>query len=228
MSRFVRAKQGLYHSVIYTDEDGKCFRFSGGTWTWRNHNPGNAQVGSVKSVVRRHRILGVAGGFAIFPDLETGHKALLDLLSITYKNSSIDSLVTKYAPKNENNTAAYARFLHKKTGVDDNRKIKDFTPEEFKKLWKAIQAMEGYKKGTITEIYDIVHVRENRYGIYAYCLKGIGWVSKKECIKLAKQGKVEAVVCTSPLGNLYLRSKPDNSTKDNFCHLTEKHTKEDN
>lgn len=41
MSKFIKAEQGLKHTVIYQDESGKLFRFSGGTWTWRNHNPGN-------------------------------------------------------------------------------------------------------------------------------------------------------------------------------------------
>ena len=222
MSRFIKAEQGLYHSVIYTDTEGRQFRFSKGTWTWRNHNPGNARVGSVQSVVRHHRLIGVAGGFAVFPDYDTGYQVLIDLLTITYKNFTIDRLVVKYAPPKENNTARYAAFLKKKTGVYDDKKIKAFTPEEFKRLCKAIIAMEGYRKGTVTEVYGITAVKKNQTGIYAYCIANIGWVSKKECVKLAKQGKVEAVVCTSPLGHVYLRSKPNGSKEDNFCNRYEK------
>lgn len=135
MSHFVKAKQGLKHAVIYTNDSGKHFRFSGGTWTWRNHNPGNLEPGFVS---KKFGHIGVAGGFAIFTDYETGHKALLYLLSHHYRNDSIDEMIKAYAPPKENNTAVYARFLHQKTGVKGNKKIKDFTPKEFEKLWKAI------------------------------------------------------------------------------------------
>ena len=47
MVRFVQAEAGLQHTVIYTDDLGKYFRFSQGTWSWRNHNPGNIVSGTV-------------------------------------------------------------------------------------------------------------------------------------------------------------------------------------
>lgn len=40
MKRFIRAVGGMKNSVIYTDTDERDFRFSEGTWAWRNHNPG--------------------------------------------------------------------------------------------------------------------------------------------------------------------------------------------
>lgn len=44
MPRYIKAEQGLKHSVIYTDESGRYFRFSGGNWIWRNNNPGNRRI----------------------------------------------------------------------------------------------------------------------------------------------------------------------------------------
>ena len=41
MAVYVKAEPGLNHSIIYTDSTGRYFRFSGGSWAWRNHNPGN-------------------------------------------------------------------------------------------------------------------------------------------------------------------------------------------
>ena len=38
MKQFVRAVGGMKNSVIYTDTDERHFRFSEGTWAWRNHN----------------------------------------------------------------------------------------------------------------------------------------------------------------------------------------------
>ena len=72
MKQFVDAFPGVKHTVIYTDLDGKHFRFSGGTWAWRNHNPGNLRPGKIS---RRHNQIGETYGFAIFPDVESGHNA---------------------------------------------------------------------------------------------------------------------------------------------------------
>lgn len=216
MSRFIKAKQGLKHAVIYTDDAGKHFRFSSGTWTWRNHNPGNLRPGYVS---KRFGQIGVAGGFAVFSTYEIGHNAMIYLLRHTYRNDSIDKLVKAYAPPIENNTAAYIKFLRQKTGIKDNKKIKVFTPKEFEKLWKAIIQMEGYKKGKITEVYKITHVHDSGACIYAYYIDSLGWIPKNECIKLARRGKLDVVICQSCLGNTYLRSRPDQRVGNNFSHM---------
>lgn len=82
MSRYIKAELALNHTVIYSDDSGKYFRFSGGTWAWRNHNPGNLVPGEISA---RHNQIGSTGKFAIFPDYENGHLALLDSLHTTYK-----------------------------------------------------------------------------------------------------------------------------------------------
>lgn len=40
--------------------------------------------------------------------------------------------------------------------------------------------------------------------IYSYCI-GDGWISKEQCLKLAKNGLVDLEICISTLGNTYLR-----------------------
>ena len=55
MKQFVSAFPGVRHTVIYTDIDEKHFRFSGGTWTWRNHNPGNLYADTVS---KQHNQIG--------------------------------------------------------------------------------------------------------------------------------------------------------------------------
>jgi len=67
--------------------------------------------------------------------------------------------------------------------------------------------MEGYKEGTIVEILQIMHVHKGKNGIYDYELKKKGWTSKSECINLAKQGKLDVVLCTSRLGHEYVRAR---------------------
>jgi hypothetical protein len=91
----------IYATLGYTDMAGKHFRFSGGTWAWRNHNTGNIRPGKISE--KRNQI-GVANNFAVFADFESGHNALLDVLRITYANSSIDQMMGHFAPPKENNT----------------------------------------------------------------------------------------------------------------------------
>lgn len=150
-SRYVKAHPHGKAGVLYETEDGKKHLHIGGTWTWRNHNPGNLVSGTVSK--RNHQI-GKAGGFAVFPSYEIGHKALLDCLRSTYATKSLADLIKDYAPPHENDTAKYLTFLRRKTGVYDDKKIKDFSPNEFEKLWKSIEQMEGQKEGTITEIKE--------------------------------------------------------------------------
>jgi hypothetical protein len=221
MPHYIKADQGLHNTVIYTTDDGKYFRYSKGTWTWRNHNPGNAHPGKVS---KRHSQIGVAGKMAVFPDRETGHNALLDSLSTIHSNQSIDQLIYDYAPPKENpHFLRYKKFLHKQTGVMDNKKIRDFTPDEFEKLWKAIEQFEGWKEGDIVEVYQVECVNVDKKSVISkYCINTAGWVSKEECLKLAKQGKIDAEICKSELGNPYLRVRAHSSFQKRFDDIIKK------
>lgn len=220
MPRFIKAESGAKNSVIYTDETGKNFVFSGGTRTWKNQNPGNLVSGSIS---KRHGQIGVAGGFAVFPDREAGHRALLDCLQTTYGNKDLEQMIRQFAPSSENDTRRYLSFLRKKTGVNDNRKIKDFSADEFESLWKAIEAMEGWKEGTITELAkekQISRVRKNKKGVIThYFVEGIGWLTKEKGIELAENGEIDAVVAISRAGNAYLRTRPDVNSANNLENL---------
>lgn len=57
MQRFVKAelKEKESHIVVYTDESGARYEFSGGTWAWRNHNPGNVRPGMIS---KRNGVIG--------------------------------------------------------------------------------------------------------------------------------------------------------------------------
>lgn len=223
MSKFIKAEAGLHRTVIYTDDSDRHFRYSGGTRTWRNNNPGNLVPGKVS---KSNNQIGVAGDFAVFPDYETGHAALIDSLSTTYANASIHELIKAYAPPETNNTARYEKFLRTKTGITDDRKVKDFTPEEFEKLWRAIEQMEGYKIGEITEIYPITKVQKDKNHAICECYIGMTeWISKDQCLKLAQQGKLDVVFCISHLGNTYLRARTDSSFQKNLNTIVEKTNK---
>jgi hypothetical protein len=218
MSKFIKAEPGPHHSVIYTDSNGKQWKYEGGTRPWRNQNPGNLVPGNVS---KRNGAIGEAGGFAVFPDYESGHEALIDSLKNVHGNKDIPALMEVYAPRKENNTKKYIAFIRKQTGVKGNKKIKDFSAVEFEKLWRAIERMEGWgKEGTISEYAPktkITAVRKDKKGtIQSYRIEGYGWVSKNEGIFLTLAGKVDAVVAISPRGNRFLRARANSSISDNL------------
>jgi len=221
MSRYIKAESGPGRSVIYTDVDGKQWKFEGGGRPWRNQNPGNLVPGIVS---KRNGAIGKADRFAVFPDYEAGHGALLDSLKNMHGNKSIPALMEVYAPRKENKTKKYVAFIRKKTGIKGDKKVKDFSPSEFEKLWQAIEKMEGWgKEGKISEISPkgkITAIRKDEKGtIQSYQIEGYGWVSKSKGISLALEGKVDAVVATSPRGNQFLRARPNAETSDNIGEL---------
>ena len=223
MAGFIKAEPGMKHSVIYTDGASQYFRYSGGTWAWRNQNPGNIRPGSIS---RKYGQIGVVFNFAVFPDRESGHLALLDVLKITYGDSSIDEMMDHFAPPSENNTARYKKFLHEVTGVKDNRKINAFTDNEFEKLWQGVEQIEGYKEGSIVQIFKITHARQEKSGcICDYYVDPAGWIIKEECIALAKKSQVELEVCTSRLGHAYLKAASRSSFQTSLKNLVEKKPK---
>lgn len=220
MAKYVKAVPGPNNTVIYTDDGGKQWVHSGGTRTWRKNNPGNLVPGTIS---KDNNAIGKVGGFAVFPDYESGHAGLIDCLKRTYGNADLVALVKAYAPKGENNSERYLKFLRIKTGIKNNKKVNDFTAEEFEKLWRAIEQMEGWKVGKITEYNSgspIKAVKKNKKGIITYYLiDGYGWVVKREAIQLVLSGKVDAVVAVSPKGNRFLRAKPNSFTEDNLENL---------
>src|SRR3990167_6229262 len=207
MKRFIKAVGGMHHTVIYTDTDGRHFRFYDGTWAWRNHNPGNVYPGKIS---KKHNLIGATHHFAIFPDDESGHESLLGTLRITYGDSSIHDMIYSYAqPKDHNPTKKYEKMIRERTGIYDDRPIRKFTKDQFKKLWEAIEHFEGYKVGKIIEVYRIVGVKELDKNLYQYYLESGDIFTEEKCIQLARKRKVELEVCLSDLGNTFLRTPPN-------------------
>ena len=136
--------------VIFVAVDNLQYKHVGGTRAWRNNNPGNIRMSDFS---RRAGAIGAAGGFAVFPDEETGMRAVKSLLRTkNYNKLTIAGAISRYAPPSENNTTAYQRSIEKLTGLSINRKMSDLTDEEMNKVANAIRQIEGWKPGTVVEI----------------------------------------------------------------------------
>ena len=139
----------LGRDVVYTAADGRRVRRTGGTRAWRNLNPGNIRYSEFS---RNAGAIGQAGGFAVFPDEETGTRAISSLLrGQSYNNLTIARAITRYAPPSENNTAAYHRRIQQITGLNINRRISDLSDGELSRVVDAIRAIEGWEAGRIIE-----------------------------------------------------------------------------
>lgn len=139
----------LGRDVVYTTADGRRVRRTGGTRAWRNLNPGNIRYSEFS---RNAGAIGQAGGFAVFPDEETGTRAISSLLrGQSYNNLTIARAITRYAPPSENNTAAYHRRIQQITGLNINRRISDLSDGELSRVVDAIRAIEGWEAGRIIE-----------------------------------------------------------------------------
>ncbi len=136
--------------VIFVAADGTQYKQVGGTRAWRNKNPGNIRMTEFS---RRAGAIGEAGGFAVFPDEQTGMQAIKKLLrGKSYNNLTIANAVSRYAPPSENNTVAYQRSLERITGLSINRRISELSDEELDKVANAIRQIEGWKPGQVVQM----------------------------------------------------------------------------
>lgn len=89
----------------------------------RNNNPGNIRYGAY---AKSHGATGGDSlGFAIFKSMEDGVEAAYDLIKgyVSRGYDTIASIIKRYAPSSENDTAAYTAYVAKKTGIGANTKL---------------------------------------------------------------------------------------------------------
>lgn len=128
--------------------DGTSETRTGGSRAWRNNNPGNIRSGSFAN---RYGAIGEAGGFAVFPDEETGQNASIALLrTSTYADLSVDQAIARRSPSSENDTEHLQGLIHKISGLSGEETVKDLTPSQMEAFVEAIKRTEGWIEGEIT------------------------------------------------------------------------------
>ena len=197
-------------TVQYFDEQGNMTIRGGGTRAWRCNNPGNLHA-SPYSLSKDRRAIGKAGDavdeYAVYPDYETGHEALVVMLKGSkYSPRTLRKAMENYDRNNQN----YINIIVSKTKLDPERKIKSLNDEEFEKFWRAIEETEKWIEGKPDFIpkYYITGVHLKRGVIQEYCIDRGGetiWVSKKEAVVLAEEYRLHAIVVTLANGTSYLR-----------------------
>lgn len=101
--------------------------FAPGTRAWRNNNPGNLKFTAWTQ--QQGAIRADDKGFAVFPDFQTGFRALVALLELRRRQHpdwSILDLMMSYAPPSDNNpTGKYAQFVASKIGARIDTKLSE-------------------------------------------------------------------------------------------------------
>ena len=220
MSEFVKGEGISKNRVRYTDSSGRVFIHSKGTWAWRNNNPGNIRKPGKDT--KFEGIIGYAGGFLIFSSYDTGFKALQILLKKPfYQNLSLFGAVEKYAPaKDKNDVKNYRKILVQVTKIDLDTKLKSLSEVQFLLLCQAVQRVEGFEIGEISEELSrkkILDVKKNKQNlIIQYLIEGYGWLRKAEAINLVEKDIVDAVIVKRQNGYVFLRSRPDATKVNNL------------
>jgi uncharacterized protein (TIGR02594 family) len=150
--------KATYHTdakaAEFIADDGTHVLRSGGSLCWRINNCGNLVspvVAGQPAPKKTRNYIGFAkvsssdNFYFIFPDYETGRAELRASLKRKYGEHSIPTMMLIYAPpKDHNDTDAYTKTLLAKTKVPADKKLKDFTSDEFNALMDGIEIHEGY------------------------------------------------------------------------------------
>jgi hypothetical protein len=138
------------NEIAINNPDGSTEIRTGGSRSWRNNNPGNIVAGSFAD---NHGTIGEAGGFAVFPDEQTGQDASTALLqSPAYSDLTINQAIARRSPPGDNNTVAVQAAVNRIGRFSGGEIISDLTPDRLSRLTGAIQRVEGWWPGTVRQM----------------------------------------------------------------------------
>ncbi len=113
----------------------------------RNNNPGNLNFAHQPGAVLEPAGPGITPRFARFPTPEAGLDALRDQLCLFMNRDrlrTVNAIIAKWAPPNENDTSAYAQFVARKMGVKASA---DLGPATSSLIGKMMTAITEYENG---------------------------------------------------------------------------------
>lgn len=138
-------------TTIFTTSDGQKIKHIGGSVAWRNNNPGNIKK---SDFAYKNGAIGETDKWAVFPDEQTGLKAIVNLLKTgNYYNLSVSGAIHRWAPTSDNNDPQkYSERVEQLTGLNADTKINRLKDDDLLKIARAIQKIEGWTPGTIQKM----------------------------------------------------------------------------
>jgi len=146
----------------------------GGSRNERNRNPGNIKYGDW---AKAHGATGQdSGGFAIFPDMATGQKALDDLLVNQYYNKgqkSIASIIGGVGGRyphaySSTDQSSYINFLSKKLGINPNQQLNLDQLHGMANLIPQFEGMSGARANTSRSSNESNNITSNVQNLNVY------------------------------------------------------------
>lgn len=132
-------------TTVYDFANGRQEKWVGGSVAWRNNNPGNLRPAKIHIGQ-----IGEAKNFAIFPDVATGKQAMVaQLQRPLYANKTLAEAISTYAPKSENDTDRYIKFVSQRSGIDPKTKLSSLSSAELLRIVEAMIIHEGTHPGQI-------------------------------------------------------------------------------
>ena len=111
----------------------------------RNKNPGNIKLGTDWDGLAKEQTDPI---FCIFDEAVMGIRALMRILLVYrfhHKKTTIDDIISRWAPPSENDTDAYIDFVCDKVGLNPMDELTN-SIEDYLPLVKAIILMENGKQ----------------------------------------------------------------------------------
>ena len=136
--------------VLYIMSTGDTICRTGGTRAWRNNNPGNIRPGRFTDSAGS---IGRAGGFAAFPDEQTGMDAIILLLKTPrYQAKTLAQAISAWAPPSDgNNTSSYQQQVSNETGVALSTPLHSLNDSQLWQVARIIRRIEGWTTGRETQ-----------------------------------------------------------------------------
>lgn len=145
---YAYAPEGEARTTIYEFANGRKEKWIGGSAAWRNNNPGN-----VRPAKAHPGQIGEARNFAVFPDQDTGKRAMVaQLKRPLYATKTLEQAISTYAPKSENDTERYIQFVSKRSGIDRKTRLHDLNDDQLMRVVEAMIIHEGTHPGRIEVI----------------------------------------------------------------------------
>ena len=109
----------------------------------RNRNPGNIRRGNTRYKGETH---GSDTAFKSFVSMEWGYRAIFVLLhtyAVRHGLNTIRSMISRYAPAQENNTASYIETVSKHSRIEADRQVNTLSASDMIPIVTAISRVEN-------------------------------------------------------------------------------------
>jgi len=119
---------------------------TGGSVAWRQNNPGRLVMGEL---AKKHGAVGEAEGYAVFPSVLHGNKALEELVFVKSKEKTVVEWVSGFVPIA--NQGAYLTKLLEVNNIKSDQILWKLDNAQKKKFLATIGALEGWTEGKVTQ-----------------------------------------------------------------------------